>query len=189
MPRNNAARLVDEDRDRPAPLLDRRRKLGDLLVAVGARVPRVGDKLGDRPAPTRSAGQEAVISSPDKMTIKEKKKTEPRSTKNRRAGVATSADQTYAEEQASLRQDQRLSISTACHIETNAWLTPRTSPPFARPVVKAAAVAAGANLPIPPRALARRRPVDVQPAFVGGRGPKQPHAPLRTSITMNCLVV
>jgi len=40
----------DQDRDRPAPLLDRGRKLGNLLVAVGARIARIGDKLGDRPA-------------------------------------------------------------------------------------------------------------------------------------------
>ena len=47
---DEAALLVDQDRDRPAPLADRRRDLVDLFGRVRPRVAGVGDERGDAPA-------------------------------------------------------------------------------------------------------------------------------------------
>src|SRR4051812_22171087 len=47
---DNRAVRIRKDRHGPAPFADRGCDLGDLLVAVGAGVPGVGDELADRPA-------------------------------------------------------------------------------------------------------------------------------------------
>jgi hypothetical protein len=47
---DDAARLVDQDRVGPAPLLDAGRNLGNLRFRMGPRVAGVGHQLVERPA-------------------------------------------------------------------------------------------------------------------------------------------